>query len=117
MPGGSDLRIGVDVGGTHTDAVLLNAAHHVVAKVKVPTTPDVTSGVRAALAGVLAGEDARTAGRITHVMVGTTHAMNAILERRRLRRVAVLRLAAPPPAGPPPPPRRRGRPPRRGSGA
>jgi N-methylhydantoinase A/oxoprolinase/acetone carboxylase beta subunit len=28
-------------------------------------------------------------------MVGTTHAMNAILERRRLRRVAVLRLAAP----------------------
>jgi N-methylhydantoinase A/oxoprolinase/acetone carboxylase beta subunit len=95
MPGGSDLRIGVDVGGTHTDAVLLNAAHHVVAKLKVPTTPDVTSGVRAALDGVLAGEDARTAGRVTHVMVGTTHAMNAILERRRLRRVAVVRLAAP----------------------
>jgi hypothetical protein len=95
MPGGSDLRIGVDVGGTHTDAVLLDTAHHVVAKLKVPTTPDVTSGVRAALDGVLAGEDARPAGRITHVMVGTTHAMNAILERRRLRRVAVVRLAAP----------------------
>jgi N-methylhydantoinase A/oxoprolinase/acetone carboxylase beta subunit len=91
MPGGSEERIGVDVGGTHTDAVRLNAAHHVLAKVKVPTTADVTSGVRAALAGVLTGE----VGRITHVMVGTTHAMNAILERRRLRRVAVLRLAAP----------------------
>jgi N-methylhydantoinase A/oxoprolinase/acetone carboxylase beta subunit len=90
-----DLRIGIDVGGTHTDAVLLNTAHHVLAKLKVPTTPDVTSGVQAALAGVLAAEDEHTAARVTHVMVGTTHAMNAILERRRLRKVAVLRLAAP----------------------
>jgi N-methylhydantoinase A/oxoprolinase/acetone carboxylase beta subunit len=90
-----DLRIGIDVGGTHTDAVLLNTAHHVLAKLKVPTTADVTSGVRAALDGVLAGQEEQTAGRVTHVMVGTTHAMNAILERRRLRKVAVLRLAAP----------------------
>jgi N-methylhydantoinase A/oxoprolinase/acetone carboxylase beta subunit len=95
-----DLRIGIDVGGTHTDAVLLNAADDVKAKVKVPTTPDVTSGVRAALDGVLdrAGDvdpPAQVVARISHVMVGSTHAMNAILERRRLQRVAVLRLAAP----------------------
>ncbi|HET6505286.1 MAG TPA: hydantoinase/oxoprolinase family protein [Baekduia sp.] len=96
MPLAPDLRIGIDVGGTHTDAVLLNAAHDVKAKVKVPTTADVTSGVRAALDGVLdrAGDPA-VAARVTHVMVGSTHAMNAILERRRLQKVAVLRLAAP----------------------
>lgn len=96
MPLAPDLRIGVDVGGTHTDAVLLNAAHDVKAKVKVPTTADVTSGVRAALDGVLdrAG-DPGVAARVTHVMVGSTHAMNAILERRRLQKVAVLRLGAP----------------------
>jgi N-methylhydantoinase A/oxoprolinase/acetone carboxylase beta subunit len=90
-----DLRIGIDVGGTHTDAVLLNAAHEVLAKAKVPTTSEVTSGVRAALDGVLASGDEGVKARVTHVMVGSTHAMNAILERRRLQRVAVLRLAAP----------------------
>jgi N-methylhydantoinase A/oxoprolinase/acetone carboxylase beta subunit len=91
-----DLRIGIDVGGTHTDAVLLDAAHTVRAKAKVPTTPDVTSGVRGALDRVIdRADDADLAARISHVMVGSTHAMNAILERRRLQRVAVLRLAAP----------------------
>jgi N-methylhydantoinase A/oxoprolinase/acetone carboxylase beta subunit len=93
-----DLRIGIDVGGTHTDAVLLDAADTVLAKAKVPTTPDVTSGVRGALDGVVSASSvdggAGTA-RVSHVMVGSTHAMNAILERRRLQRVAVLRLAAP----------------------
>jgi N-methylhydantoinase A/oxoprolinase/acetone carboxylase beta subunit len=96
LPPAPDLRIGIDVGGTHTDAVLLNDAHDVKAKVKVPTTPDVTSGVRAALDGVLdRASDPGVLERVTHVMVGSTHAMNAILERRRLQKVAVLRLAAP----------------------
>jgi N-methylhydantoinase A/oxoprolinase/acetone carboxylase beta subunit len=53
VSGAPDLRIGVDVGGTHTDAVLLDAAHTVLAKAKVPTTPDVTGGVRGALAAVV----------------------------------------------------------------
>jgi N-methylhydantoinase A/oxoprolinase/acetone carboxylase beta subunit len=96
MPSAPDLRIGIDVGGTHTDAVLLDAAHAVMAKAKVPTTADVTSGVRGALDRVLAQAGEPDLGaRISHVMVGSTHAMNAILERRRLQRVAVLRLAAP----------------------
>jgi N-methylhydantoinase A/oxoprolinase/acetone carboxylase beta subunit len=90
-----DLRIGIDVGGTHTDAVLLDARHDVKAKAKVPTTADVTGGVGGALEQVLAGGEPDAAARVTHVMVGSTHAMNAILERRRLQRVAVLRLAAP----------------------
>ncbi|MCA2223278.1 hydantoinase/oxoprolinase family protein [Nonomuraea aurantiaca] len=87
------LRIGIDVGGTNTDAVVLDAADRVVAKAKRPTTPDVTEGLQAALDAVLA--DVTAWERITRVMLGTTHATNAILERRNLGRVAVLRLGAP----------------------
>ncbi|MEV0202828.1 hydantoinase/oxoprolinase family protein [Nonomuraea sp. NPDC050691] len=90
------LRIGIDVGGTNTDAVVLDAADRVVAKAKRPTTPDVTGGLRAALGAVLADLDRSGTSRdVARVMLGTTHATNAILERRGLGRVAVLRLGAP----------------------
>ncbi|WP_219463723.1 hydantoinase/oxoprolinase N-terminal domain-containing protein, partial [Nonomuraea rhizosphaerae] len=87
------LRIGIDVGGTNTDAVVLDAADRVIAKAKRPTTPDVTEGLRAALDAVLA--ELSSWERVGRVMLGTTHATNAILERRNLGRVAVLRLGAP----------------------
>ena len=45
-------RIGIDVGGTNTDAVLLDGGT-VVASAKTATTGDVTSGIRSALAEVL----------------------------------------------------------------
>jgi N-methylhydantoinase A/oxoprolinase/acetone carboxylase beta subunit len=90
----SDLRVGIDVGGTNTDAVVLDRDDAVLAWAKCPTTPDVTGGIRAALSSVLA-EESVDPGRVTHVMLGTTHATNALLERRRLQRVAVLRLGAP----------------------
>jgi N-methylhydantoinase A/oxoprolinase/acetone carboxylase beta subunit len=87
-----DLRLGVDVGGTNTDAVVLDADDRLLAKAKVPTTPDVTSGIEAAFAGVVERVDR---ARITHAMFGTTHATNAVLQRRGLRRVGVLRLGGP----------------------
>lgn len=87
-----DLRLGVDVGGTNTDAVVLDTEDRLLAKAKVPTTPDVTRGIEAALAGVVEHVDR---ARITHAMFGTTHATNAVLERRGLRRVGVLRLGGP----------------------
>ena len=89
----NDLRIGIDVGGTNTDAVVLNADDQVVAWTKQPTTDDVTGGMRAALAAVLAGID--DPSRVGRVMLGTTAATNAIVERRRLGRVAVIRIGAP----------------------
>lgn len=89
-----DLSVGIDVGGTNTDAVVLDGAGAVVAWTKQPTTTDVTGGVRAALASVLRdigpGRD-----RVSRVMLGTTHATNAIVRRRDLGRVAVVRLGAP----------------------
>jgi N-methylhydantoinase A/oxoprolinase/acetone carboxylase beta subunit len=86
--------MGIDVGGTNTDAVIMDPADQVIAKAKVPGTPDITGGITRAIDGVLRapGVDPR---RITHVMLGTTHATNAVLERRNLRRVAVLRIGGP----------------------
>jgi N-methylhydantoinase A/oxoprolinase/acetone carboxylase beta subunit len=87
-----DLRLGIDVGGTNTDAVIVDTEDRLVAKAKVPTTPDVTGGIETAIDAVLGDIDR---ARITHAMLGTTHATNAVLERRGLRRVGVLRLGGP----------------------
>ncbi len=87
-------RLGIDVGGTNTDAVIMDAADRVIAKAKVPCTPDITGGITAAIDAVLKAPEV-TPSRISHVMLGTTHATNAVLERRHLRRVAVIRLGGP----------------------
>jgi len=89
-----DCRLGIDVGGTNTDAVIMDAADRVVAKAKVPCTPDITGGIMAAIDTVLQAPGVEP-HRITHVMLGTTHATNAVLERKKLRRVAVVRLGGP----------------------
>src|SRR5215471_10082523 len=89
-----DYRLGIDVGGTNTDAVILDTADRVLAKSKVACTPDITGGITAAIDEVLTAPGLAP-GRITHVMLGTTHATNAVLERRRLQRVAVIRIGAP----------------------
>lgn len=86
-------RIGIDVGGTNTDAVLLDGLT-VLASVKAPTTADVTSGIKAALADLMAraGTEMREAGA---VIIGTTHFVNAVVERQRLNRVTALRICLP----------------------
>ena len=55
------IRIGVDVGGTNTDAVVMDGAK-VLAGVKAATTPDVMSGVVAALRSVLAASGLEAGG-------------------------------------------------------
>jgi N-methylhydantoinase A/oxoprolinase/acetone carboxylase beta subunit len=85
-----ERRIGVDVGGTNTDAVLVEVDGTVLARAKVPTTDDPSDGIAAALAAVTPGD-----GGVRSVALGTTHGLNAILQRRGLRRVFVLRLGAP----------------------
>jgi N-methylhydantoinase A/oxoprolinase/acetone carboxylase beta subunit len=89
-----DCRLGVDVGGTNTDAVIMDADDRVIAKAKVPGTADITSGIVTAIDAVL-GTPGVEPQRISHVMLGTTHATNAVLERRNLRRVAVIRIGGP----------------------
>jgi N-methylhydantoinase A/oxoprolinase/acetone carboxylase beta subunit len=89
-----DCRLGIDVGGTNTDAVIMDGADRVIAKAKVPGTPDITGGIIAAIDAVLRAPEAAPE-RITHVMLGTTHATNAVLERQNLRRIAVIRIGGP----------------------
>ena len=52
----TSYRIGVDVGGTNTDAVLMEG-RNLVAKTKQPTSQDVTTGILESLKAVIA--DAR----------------------------------------------------------
>jgi len=86
------IRIGIDVGGTNTDAVALDQAGTVMAWHKTGTTPEVHVGIDEAVSGVLASIDGT---RVTHVMLGTTHTLNALIRRRGLGRVGVLRIGAP----------------------
>lgn len=88
------LRLGVDVGGTNTDAVLVDEAGRVLSSHKARTTPDPFDGIRAALEGVLTGAP-EGAGQVMKAMLGTTHPANAIIQRRELQPVGVLRLALP----------------------
>lgn len=87
------FRIGIDVGGTNTDAVVIDDKDRIVEKTKSPTTRDVTSGIINALEQVLTESVDRDA--IDHVMLGTTHCTNAITERRNLNQVGVIRIGAP----------------------
>ena len=92
-------RIGIDVGGTNTDAVLLEE-DAVAAAVKTPTTPDVTTGITRALAELV--ERAPGAREAEAAMIGTTHFTNAVVQRRDLGRVAAVRVGLPSGASLPP---------------
>lgn len=94
------LRIGIDVGGTNTDAVLMDGLT-VISKIKTPTTEDVTSGITTALRHVLDTSGTAT-NAIAGVMIGTTHFTNAVVERRRLQTTAAVRLGLPATAALPP---------------
>ena len=86
-------RIGVDVGGTNTDAVVMQG-DKILSGVKSQTTEDVMTGVVDAVEKALEEAGADKA-KVTAVMVGTTHFTNAVVERKHLARVAAVRLCLP----------------------
>ncbi|MCG8509886.1 MAG: hydantoinase/oxoprolinase family protein [Rhodospirillales bacterium] len=85
-------KIGIDVGGTNTDAVLL-LENEVIASVKVPTSDDVTSGLGKALAALT--KKAEDLSGLDAVIVGTTHFINAVVQRKGLAPIAALRIGTP----------------------
>lgn len=93
------MRIGIDVGGTHTDAVLLSG-DDVLATCKVLTSANVMSGVIEVLSRLQ--EQHAIASSAEAIMVGTTQFTNAVIERRSLRPVAAIRLGSPSGQGLPP---------------
>lgn len=94
------IRIGIDVGGTNTDAVVMDGAT-VIAGVKAATTADVMTGVVNALKAVLEASKME-ASAIDVVMIGTTHFTNAVVQRRDLAKTAAVRLGLPATASLPP---------------
>tara|TARA_R110001592_G_scaffold363393_2_gene687358 strand:+ start:12015 stop:13568 length:1554 start_codon:yes stop_codon:yes gene_type:complete len=94
------MRIGIDVGGTHTDAVLLDG-DDVVSSVKSLTTADVSSGILEALESILSDAGAQESS-IEAVMLGTTQFTNAVIERKQLSEVAAIRIGLPSGDGLPP---------------
>src|SRR3954447_11538103 len=111
------MLLGVDVGGTFTDAVLVDDGRLITAK--AATTPaDQSRGVLDAVRAALRAAGDRDAGDVTHFAHGMTVATNALLEGVGARTVLcategfvdVVELRAPgppppyPPGGPPPRP-------------
>jgi N-methylhydantoinase A len=77
--GDGGYRLGVDVGGTFTDLLLIEEDTGRTWSAKVPSTPaDSSLGVLAGLARICAGADVDPA-LITHLLHGTTVATNAVL--------------------------------------
>ena len=93
-------RIGIDVGGTNSDAVLI-AGNAVVRSVKAATTDDVTGGILAALAALSRFPEVAEQP-VDAVMIGTTHFINAVIQGRHLNRVGALRIGLPSGASLPP---------------
>ena len=74
-------RLGVDVGGTFTDLLLVDQASGAMRIAKVPSTPaDQSEGFMAGLAAL--GEGAQGLETVVH---GTTVGTNAVLERKGVR--------------------------------
>ncbi|MDD2967284.1 MAG: hydantoinase/oxoprolinase family protein [Desulfovibrionaceae bacterium] len=72
------MYLGIDAGGTHTDAVLVEQGH-VVAQAKVPTQHDNLPASVAAVLAALPCEPAALAA-VSRVTVGTTLAVNAVVQ-------------------------------------
>src|SRR2546428_13356787 len=88
------LKLGIDVGSTHTDAVILSARNEFVGAVKTPTTPDVTTGVVNGLDAAVQKTGADPS-EVKLAAIGTTHCINAIGEWRRLGKVGAVRISLP----------------------
>lgn len=99
----NNLLIGIDVGGTNTDSVLLDptAFNHenrgVISFHKTATTPDVSDGISSALDELFTESHNYKKDDVLAITIGTTHFINAVIEQdtARLQPVAILRLCGP----------------------
>lgn len=76
------IRIGIDVGGTFTDAVMIDdATYEVIAKMKIPTTHQegVAAGVVKIITTLMKAHEVDPAD-VVFIAHGTTQATNALLE-------------------------------------
>ena len=93
-------RLGIDVGGTNTDAVIM-VGDEVIASTKQLTTRDVRDGVIAAVRAVLDAAAVQP-GDLGIAMIGTTQFINAFVQRKDLSQIAAVRVSLPKTDGIPP---------------
>lgn len=89
---GKKYKIGIDIGGTNTDIVLVDADSGIAAHAKTSTTQQVHHGIRTALK-VIIDETKISSEDIQGIFIGTTQIANAIHQRHDLYRVGVIRIA------------------------
>lgn len=94
------IRLGVDVGGTNTDAVLIRGKN-VLAATKQNTTSDIQTGIKKAITTVVENCGIHVSD-IQYCMIGTTQFTNAFVQRKSLNDVAIIRLGLPAAKGLPP---------------
>jgi N-methylhydantoinase A/oxoprolinase/acetone carboxylase beta subunit len=90
----ADLRVGVEIGDSSVDSIVLDDRDHVAVRSRQPLGGEEADSIAAALAAVTASGAADPA-RIDRAVLGSTAATAAIERAGRLRRVAVLRIGGP----------------------
>lgn len=104
------LLVGIDVGGTNTDGILLNPSKlsednkGVVSYHKSVTTQDVSKGIENVVGKLFDKVKDYSKKDVLSFTIGTTHFINAVVEqdKARLEKVAVFRLCGPYSKGIPP---------------
>jgi len=87
------IRVGVDVGGTNTDAVVMDGKKF-LGGAKRRTTTDILTGVENAIKAALI--EAKTAStRVDVLIIGTTHFVNALIQRTKLAQTGLIRMCLP----------------------
>lgn len=87
-------RLGIDVGGTNTDAIIIDENYQVIASLKRATSGDITKGIIDAVHEIVK-EANIDKNLISKAMLGTTQCTNAIVERKKLIDIALVRIGAP----------------------
>jgi N-methylhydantoinase A/oxoprolinase/acetone carboxylase beta subunit len=85
------MRLGIDVGGTNTDVVLMSENGQLLAAAKQLTTEDILTGMSVAISSVLS-ESRILPDQVKGVFIGTTHVLNAMYSKKELARTALIRL-------------------------
>ena len=87
------IRIGVDVGGTNTDAVVMKGQDF-LGGAKSTTTADILSGVEESIKIALT-QSKITSSEVDVLIIGTTHFVNALVQRKKLAKTGIIRLSLP----------------------
>lgn len=86
--------LGIDIGGTNTDCVLVDEEGKIVRKIKISTSTRLQDAVVAAIKATCEG------ACLQRIAIGTTFATNAVLEAKELASIGVIRIAGQRPAIP-----------------